>query len=296
MVSLPAATRMGAVRLRTRRIEDVATFYRETLGLHEQHRTSAGIEFGNADGMPLVRLDYVAKAERRPPRTTGLYHFALLFPDRAALGAAIRDVAAADHAFHGFADHLVSEAAYLADPEDNGIELYRDRPRAEWQIRESTILMSTELLDVPALLAEADFSPAPPGRSSDLRMGHVHLHVASNERAAAFYTEVIGFDITNRDYPGAIFMSAGGYHHHLAVNEWGTRTPPPPETTGLVEFEIIVPDQATVDGVAARASSASAIAPTEAAGRNVLDGNTGEADGLTLVDPDGHGVVIRVAP
>lgn len=288
MVSLPATTRMGAVRLRTRRIEDVAIFYRETLGLREQHRTSAGIEFGAADGTPLVRLDAASRAERRPPRTTGLYHFALLFPDRAALGAAIRDVAAADHAFHGFADHLVSEAAYLADPEDNGIELYRDRPRSEWLIRESTILMSTELLDVPALLAEADFTPSPPGRSNDLRMGHVHLHVASNQRAAAFYTDVIGFDVTNRDYPGAVFMSAGGYHHHLAVNEWGTPTPAPPDTTGLVEFEIIVPDQATVDAIAARAPSATDGGVSQSAN----DGS----NSLRLIDPDGHGVVIRTAP
>lgn len=286
MVSLPAATHIGAVRLRTRGIEDVATFYRETLGLREQHRTSAGVDFGNADGTPLIRLEYAPKAERRPPRANGLYHFALLFPDRPELGAAIRDVAAADHPFHGFADHLVSEAAYLADPEDNGIELYRDRPRAEWQIRESTILMATELLDVPALLAEADFTPSPPGRSSLLRMGHVHLHVASNQRSAEFYTKVIGFDVTNRDYPGALFMSAGGYHHHIAVNEWGTRTPPPPGTTGLVDFEIIVPDQSAVDGIAARASTAESQA---------LDGDTADADGLRLVDPDGHGVVIRVA-
>lgn len=276
MVSLPASTRMGAVRLRVHDLDAVVAFYRDTLGLRPQSHSSEGLELAGADGTPLIRLTHDPSAAERPPRASGLYHLALLFPDRPSLGAAIRDVAAADHVFHGFADHLVSEAAYLADPEENGIELYRDRPRSEWQRRESTILMSTELLDVPALLAEADPAPAPPGRVPSLRIGHVHLHVVSNARATAFYTQVIGFDVTNQDYPGAVFMSAGGYHHHLAVNEWGARTPRPPGVTGLIEFEIIVPDAADVEAIARRAG-----------GAPLQDG------ALRLHDPDGHGVVVR---
>lgn len=276
MVALPAATRLGAVRLRVRDLETEARFYRETLGLREQQRTRAGVTLSAADDTPLLVLEHVADAPRRPARTTGLYHFALLFPDRPSLGAAIRDVAAADHAFHGFADHLVSEAAYLADPEDNGIELYRDRPRREWQQRESTILMASELLDVPALLAEADLLPAPPGRSDRLRIGHVHLHVADNERAVEFYTRVIGFTVTNRDYPGAVFLAAGDYHHHLGVNEWAGATPPPPGSTGLIDYEVIVPDADSVRAVAERAATA-----------------VGDDAVLRLTDPDGNGVAIR---
>jgi catechol 2,3-dioxygenase len=278
VVGLPAGTRLGAVRLRVRSLERVAAFYRDTLGLREQARTPDGVVFAAADDAPLIRLDHAPRASRRPMHSTGLYHLALLFPSRAALGAAVRDVAAADHAFHGFADHLVSEAAYLADPEDNGIELYHDRPRTAWQHRGDTILMASELLDVPALLAEAELSEPVPGRTKELRIGHVHLHVASNERAVAFYSDVIGFDVTNRDYPGAVFLAADGYHHHIAVNEWAGTVAPPPDATGLVEFEIVVPDADAVEAVAARAAT------VERTGTSVR-----------LQDPDGHGVVIRTA-
>ncbi len=276
MVKLPASVRMGAVRLRVQDLDTVTSFYRDTLGLREERSTPDTAVLSAADGTPLLRLERDPNAVRRPARSTGLYHFALLFPDRPSLGAVIRDVASADHAFHGFADHLVSEAAYLADPEDNGIELYRDRPRSVWQWRDGTVRMSTDLLDVPALLAEADLSPALPGRSSRLRMGHVHLHVASIERATDFYTGIIGFDITNGEYPGATFLSAGGYHHHLAVNEWSGDAAPPAHATGLIDFEIVVPDAAAVAAIGSRARTVER-----------------DASGLRLQDPDGHGVVIR---
>ena len=275
MVTLPSGTHMGLVRLRVRDLDREADFYRDVLGLREQERTASQATYAAADESPLIALVHAPDAPVRPPRTTGLYHFALLYPDRAALGAAVRDVAGADHPFHGFSDHLVSEAAYLADPENNGIELYRDRPESEWQWNDGSVRMATERLDVQALLADASSDTPVAGRSPRLRMGHVHLHVADRMRAAAFYTDVIGFDVTTRDYPGAMFLSANRYHHHVAVNEWAGETPPPPGATGLIDFEIVVPDDEAVEAIAARAGS-------------------GVDDGIArLTDPDGNGVVIR---
>lgn len=275
MVTLPQGTRIGVVRLRVRDLEREAGFYRDVLGLREQERSDSQATFAAADATPLVTLVHAPDAPFRPARSTGLYHFALLYPDRAALGAAVRDVAATEHPFHGFSDHLVSEAAYLADRENNGIELYRDRPASDWQWRGDSVVMSTERLDVQALLADADPAPPVPGRSDALRMGHVHLHVADRERAAEFYTSVIGLDITTRDYPGAMFLSANRYHHHLGLNEWAGKAAPPPGSTGLVDFELIVPDEGVVRGIAERA------------GGQLQDG------ALRLQDPDGIGIVIR---
>lgn len=276
MVALPAGTRIGVVRLRVRDLAREADFYRDVLGLLELERSDERATFAAADSTPLLELLHTPDAPLRPARSTGLYHFALLYPDRAALGAAVRDVAAAGHPFHGFSDHLVSEAVYLADPENNGIELYRDRPESEWEWRGDSVVMSTERLDVQALLADADPTPPVPGRSERLRMGHVHLHVADRIRAAEFYTRVIGFDVTTRDYPGAIFLSANRYHHHLGLNEWAGKSPPPAGATGLADFEIVVPDDAALRGIAERAHG------------SVTKGS------LRLRDPDGHEVVIRV--
>jgi len=266
---------MGAVTLRVRNLETEAAFYRDVLGLRELDRDTSHATYGAADSRPLVALVHAPDTSLRPPRSTGLYHFALLYPDRAALGAAVRDVAAAEHSFTGFSDHLVSEAAYLADPENNGIELYRDRPASEWQWRGDSVIMSTERLDVQALLADARPGALPPGRSDELRMGHVHLHVADRMRAGEFYTRVIGFDVTTRDYPGALFLSANRYHHHLGLNEWAGDAAPPPGATGLIDFEILVPDADGVSDIASRV------------GVSVKDGT------LRLQDPDGNGIVIR---
>ncbi|HEX6308687.1 MAG TPA: VOC family protein [Longimicrobiales bacterium] len=276
MVSLPAGTRPGVVRLRVRDVTRVGAFYRDVLGLLEQQCSPACVQFAAADGTTLLRLDHEPDAVPRPAGANGLYHFALLFPDRQSLGAAVRDVAAAGHRFQGFADHLVSEAAYLADPEGNGIELYRDRPREDWRWRAGSILMATDPLDTRALLDDADPAAAPPGRVPALRMGHIHLHTSDVARAAAFYADVLGFDITTRAYPGAAFLSAGGYHHHLGLNEWGSGRSAPDGATGLVEYELVVPDAATLTAL---------VTATNA------DVNGGDA---RVRDPDGNTILLRV--
>jgi catechol 2,3-dioxygenase len=207
----------------------------------------------------------------------------VLVPGRPDLARAIRRVVDAGPRFAGASDHLVSEALYLRDPEGNGIELYRDRPRAEWTHEGENIAMATLALDLDAVMAELPEGPDT-GMAPDTILGHVHLNVGDLAAAEAFYSGVLGFDVTARGYPGALFLSAGGYHHHLGLNTWeGPGTPAPPRgARGLRDFEVVLPDAAALDGVHAR---------VVAAGLEYHDG-----DGrLEVADPSGNRVVLREA-
>ena len=177
----------------------------------------------------------------RVPRRTGLYHFALLVPSREALGNALRNLIATQTKLSGGADHLVSEALYLDDPDGNGIEIYCDRPREEWRMENGRPQMDTLPLDFEGILAGAIGSDgARANLAADSFMGHMHLHVAHLEQALNFYEEVIGFDLQAQMGQSAAFLSAGGYHHHLGINTWaGEGAPPPPEgSLGLRHFVI----------------------------------------------------------
>jgi catechol 2,3-dioxygenase len=162
-------------------------------------------------------------------------------PTRADLGAMVLRIRASRISIDGFADHNVSEAAYLTDPEGNGIEVYVDRTRDVWHSVEGGIFMTTEPLDVPGLLLAAA-GPAS-GLPLGTEVGHVHLRVAALGEAEGFYVGRLGFDVTTRSYPGALFVSAGGYHHHVGLNVWGGEGAPRPEegSLGLVSFDLIVP-------------------------------------------------------
>jgi NAD+-dependent protein deacetylase sirtuin 4 len=155
----------------------------------------------------------------------GLYHFAILLPDRAALGRLVAHLAR-EGVRVGAADHLVSEALYLQDPDGLGIEVYADRPRSEWRHRDRQLLMATDPLDLPELARSAGAEPWT-GAPAGTRLGHVHLHVGDIHRAAEFYHAALGFDRMVWSYPGALFLAAGGYHHHLGVNTWARRRPAP---------------------------------------------------------------------
>jgi catechol 2,3-dioxygenase len=196
---------------------------------------------------------------------------AFLHPTRADLAATLHRVRRYGHAFDGFADHHVSEAAYLTDPEGNRLELYADRPRAAWSAADGGIRITTEPLDLPGLLAAA--SGPSPALAPGTAVGHVHLRVSSLAAAEAFYVDRLGFEVVTRAYPGALFVSAGGYHHHLGLNVWGGPAGSPPEgALGLASFDVVVPDPA------ARA--------------RVLEGAVGSA---TLRDGDGNEVGIVAA-
>jgi catechol 2,3-dioxygenase len=239
---LPADSRIGAVHLTVRDLERSAAFYTDRLGLRARALDGAlGLGVGDEDLLVLVE-----NRNARPARgVTGLYHFALLVPSRRELALVLRRLAATSTPLEGASDHGVSEALYLADPDQIGIEIYRDRPRAEWPREAGQLAMGTEPLDTAALLREGDGAGdprAPLARGTT--MGHVHLHVAELDEAERFYVGTMGFERMQRYGPSALFVSAGGYHHHVGLNTWQGvgAPPPPPDSTGLRHFELLLPD------------------------------------------------------
>jgi catechol 2,3-dioxygenase len=246
-VSIAAATHVGAVRLRVADIDALSAFYERAIGLRTLGREDGLARLGADEGAPLVELAVAPGAPAPPPVSTGLFHLAILVPERIDLARALLRLSAAGWRLTGASDHLVSEALYLDDPEGNGIEIYRDRPREEWR-RDAggELAMATLPLDLDAVVAElgardADESgPIPAGT----RIGHVHLKVASLDRAERFYAGTLELDVMVRSYPGALFVSAGGYHHHIGLNTWQSAgaAPPPDGALGLDHFELVLPD------------------------------------------------------
>lgn len=250
---LPDALRMGAVRLRVRDGARSVAFYRDVVGLTPLGTGADGVLRLGAGGRPLVELEVAPGATPRPRGTTGLFHLAILVPDRTALAVVLRRLAAYRVPI-GASDHLVSEALYFDDPDGNGIEIYRDRPRSDWRWQGKSVAMATESLDLRRLLAEApSLVPVEQPMPDATVMGHVHLNVADVEAARRFYVGQLGFAITTEAYPGALFVSAGGYHHHLGLNVWSSRRggPAPEGSVGLVRYEIVLPS-AELDAVRAR--------------------------------------------
>jgi catechol 2,3-dioxygenase len=211
---------------------------------------------------------------------TGLYHFAVLVPSRADLGRALRRMVETDTVLQGAADHGVSEALYLADPDGNGIEVYRDRPRTEWPMVAGRLQMGADPLDIEALLAG---EPGRDGRglAPATVMGHVHLHVSRLDEAERFYADILGFDVMQRYGPSALFVSAGGYHHHIGLNTWaGVGAPPPPASAiGLRHFVVRLPGEAARSALSDRVSAAGI--PVES-----------RADGVLVRDPAGNAILL----
>jgi catechol 2,3-dioxygenase len=238
---LPDALRLGRVVLQVAELDRSVSFYRDVLGLtvlsQSESRATLGTE-GAAD--PIVELRERPGAASAPRGgKLGLYHFAILLPDRAALGGLIAHLGRSGVRF-GASDHLVSEAIYLNDPDGLGIEVYADRPRTSWTWENRQLQMATKPLDLMDLVraAEGSWRGVPIGTV----LGHVHLHVGEIESAAAFYHEALGFDKVVWSYPGALFLSAGGYHHHLGVNTWAAGADSAGDDDArLVEWEIVLP-------------------------------------------------------
>ncbi|HEY9458127.1 MAG TPA: VOC family protein, partial [Gaiella sp.] len=246
MGELPADTRLGAIRLRAGDIGLLRDFYERVIGLRAIASEDGVTALGAGDAS-LVELVSDPDAPPRPPRTTGLFHLALLVPARADLTRALRRVFENGWHLSGASDHLVSEALYLSDPEGNGIELYRDRPREEWPREGDEIAMATLPLDLEDLLAEPGAGDDAPAMPAGTVLGHVHLQVKDLDSAAAFWVDALGLDVTASLYPGALFVSAGGYHHHVGLNTWaGVGAPRPPAgARGLDRFELVLPDAAS---------------------------------------------------
>ena len=286
--AIAAGTRLGPVSLVVSDLTRSQAFYTGALGLAPSERDDGALALGVPGADPVVVLHGDARAPSLDRRATGLYHLALLLPSRADLGHAIYRLAQARRPLDRASDHLVSEALYLSDPDGNGIEIYRDRPRDEWR-RDGggQLQMATLPLDLRSIVGELGPDPAPqPVVPAGTVMGHVHLQVAGIEEAEAFYHGVLGFDVTVRGYPGALFVSAGGYHHHLGLNTWHSAGagPAAPGAVGLRSFEVVLPTPADLDAIRDRIA---------AAGLDVEAGPAGAGDAVAVRDPSGNLVLLR---
>jgi catechol 2,3-dioxygenase len=271
---LPDETHVGRVHLQVSDLGASLLYYTRVLGFRVQSHAGGTATLGPENGPALIDLHERPGARPVPRRgRIGLYHFAILLPDRAALGRFVKHLAETG-VYAGSADHLVSEALYLSDPDGLGIEVYADRPRSTWKTNGREIAMATEPLDLRALMTAAAGQPWD-GMPAGTTIGHVHFHVATLKAAEAFYHRALGFDTVVWSYPGALFFSAGGYHHHVGTNTWAGDAPQAgPDDARLLEWELVLPATDDITAVAANAASA---------GYDVRP----EADAQLITDPSG---------
>ncbi len=277
------ATEMGTVALTVHDLERSGRFYEHALGLESRQNEDGTISLGAPGASALVELRGDPAAALLDRRATGLFHLAVLFPSRRDLAFALARLSTARWPLDGASDHLVSEALYISDPDGNGIELYRDRPREQWPRSDGELAMATLPLDLDNLLSELAEAGEPPSKAPPgTRIGHIHLQVADLDTAEQFYNGVLGFDVIVRSYPGALFVSAGGYHHHIGLNTWHSAgaAPPHPGAVGLRSFEVVVPDATELDRLRARIG---------AAGQEVEPAG----DAIAVRDPFANRVLLR---
>jgi catechol 2,3-dioxygenase len=278
--ALPAATRMGPVHLIVADLARSLDYYERAIGLRQHSRDGDTATLG-AGGESLLVLSERPGAQ--PARGhSGLYHFALLLPERVDLARWLAHAARERVPLAGLSDHFVSEAVYLSDPDEHGIEIYWDRPREVWQGRVAQ-RMTTLPLDTTSLLAELPGTASEPfdGLPRATTMGHVHLRVAEIGPTVAFYRDVLGFGLMAELGSHAAFLSAGGYHHHLGANIWESAGAgqPPEGTATLRHATVLLPDAAALDVVLARVGEA---------GAELL----GASDGVLVRDPSGNPLLL----
>ena len=272
MASIDPRATIGAVHLTVSDLGRSVRFYESHLGFLEHGRDgrTARLGAGGADLLVLTECETAPRVRG----TTGLYHFAVLVPSRVELARSLRRLVETETVLQGFADHGVSEAIYLGDPDGNGIEIYRDRPRGEWPYLAGRLHMGADPLDVEELLRSVDRQDrSGAGLAKTTVIGHVHLHVARLDEAEMFYVGVLGFDVMQRYGPAALFVSAGGYHHHIGLNTWAGvgAPPPPPGAVGLRHFVVRLPDRAALDRTLDRIRAAGLDAEREEAGMVIRD-------------------------
>jgi catechol 2,3-dioxygenase len=287
---IAAETHLGAVRLTVSDITRSRAFYERTIGLRSFDQQDGGISLGTDPAHtdpahPLIELigDSAAPALNR--RAAGLYHLAILLPSRRELGFALARIAESRWPLDGASDHLVSEALYLSDPDGNGIEIYRDRPRDQWRREGDQLVMATEPIDLEGVIGEIQGAQQRQSEApAAIKIGHVHLQVTDLGATEDFYHGVLGFDVMVRRYPGALFFSAGGYHHHIATNVWHSAgaSRPEPGSIGLRSFGIVLPSAAERERVLDR---------LQAAGIETTHSDSG----ILIRDPSGNGIELRTA-
>jgi catechol 2,3-dioxygenase len=297
--------RIGSPVLRVKNIDRILRFYEERLGLQMNRRYQVGDDDGGGDNLvcevgskqksmsneSILILHHDPNAKNAPLRSAGLYHFAILVPDRKSLALTYLAIRNSGLQYDGFADHLVSESLYLRDPENNGIEIYRDRQASEWSHdNEGHINMDTLPLDLNSLVSELNKDEKETAKAfpTRARIGHMHLRVTNLQRSIKFYHEKIGLDITS-DWSsmGAAFLSAGGYHHHIGMNTWHSLNGQVHGNgeTGLENFTIAIPDRTsfnTIESIINRHAS------SEQQTKQKTDRNQ-----FLIFDPDGIQIVFK---
>ncbi|WP_435346261.1 VOC family protein [Haloarchaeobius sp. HRN-SO-5] len=270
--SLPDGTRPGRVALRVGDLRPTTDFYRDVVGLVVRSSDEGVATLGTPD-RTLLELHEDPDAPERGPAETGLYHTAFLVPSRAALGDAVERIRRRWR-LDGASDHRVSEALYLTDPEGNGIEVYRDRPRSEWPTTDDGyVAMTVDPLDVDAVADAARGTSSVPAGTT---IGHVHLEVSSLVRAESFYVDALGLRVRQRMGSSALFVAADDYHHHVGLNTWQGLTAPA-TGRGLAWFELLVPGDDAVEAAERRLAAAGFEPESADSGFDVAD-----ADGITL--------------
>ncbi|MGC9522855.1 MAG: VOC family protein [Anaerolineae bacterium] len=278
---LDPGTRVGGVHLTVSDAPRALRFYRDVLGFTARQDEGGALALGASESDAVIWLTESPDARPKPSRTTGLYHFAIPVPSRPDLAHVLQRLREHAYPLQGASDHGVSEALYLADPDGNGIEIYRDRPWEAWPREGDTLQMTTAPLDVQGSLKPLEASVPQSAMPTGTDIGHVHLHVADLAATERFYCDVLGMDVIQRYGDSALFFSAGGYHHHVGANVWAGRgaPPPPDDAVGLRYYTLRLPDD-------------------EALGRFLAHLHAIEADGeereggVRLVDPSGNVVWI----
>jgi catechol 2,3-dioxygenase len=261
-IALDPRTQVGSVTLRVSDAQRVLGLYSDVLGLKASAGPDGSVEVHAPDGPAILHLIESPGAPPAPARSTGLFHTAFRWPTRAGLSSVLARLLRAGYPLTGASDHGVSEALYLDDPDGNGVELYWDRPRSTWpRDADGGLVMFTERLDVPDLLAATNRDEAPDG----VDIGHVHLKTADVERSVDFWRDAMGMDLTLMFAEQAAFLSAGGYHHHVGANTWYSRGGPPldEDALGLTRVTLALPDAEAVGETVAR---------LERSGVEVVDG------------------------
>lgn len=283
---LPGETHITHAHLQVSGLTKALAFYADLFGFKEVRREGVTVMLSATGRAPYhILLTERPGARPKPSGSRGLFHVAIRLPNRHELGMVLFRLLMQGWPYEGLADHGVSESLYLSDPDGNGVEFYADRPRDQWLWRGDQIMMTTDPLDPKILLREVELKTDTwTGIHPESVIGHVHLRVSDLSRAKIFYHDLLGLDVTHWDYPGALFLSAGGYHHHIGLNVWGgIGEPPPPVAVGLLSFALSIPDMESWHTLKARVQTAG----IETVNQRHYNGY---AMGILIHDPDGNGV------
>jgi catechol 2,3-dioxygenase len=278
----PPNTHVSQVTIKVENLQRSLNFYQEVIGFKVLDESQNKAQL-TADGQtPLLTIEQPENVTPKQPRTTGLYHFAILLPERADLGRILNHFAQLNIPL-GSSDHLVSEALYLNDPDGNGIEVYWDKPSSDWTWNGGQVEMAVDPIDAKGILAEGKGEPWS-GLPPKTLMGHLHLHAAELNETADFYTKGLGFEVVSRFGNQALFISTGRYHHHIGLNTWnGVGAPQPAENSvGLSSFDIHFPSEEERNTAISRLETLGKLVNHEQNGRISIEDPSGNKLYLTI--------------